>query len=110
VRIWNIVSRTGTWLAGSFIFIETATFRELGGFSEDLFAGEEVDLSRRVKKMARHKGSTVLILHRHPLMTSARKLRLYTPKDHVMLLVRFALGRGTLRDRKDCAIWYDGKR
>ena len=36
-RLWNCASRSLKLLAGSFIFVETATFREVGGFSNELF-------------------------------------------------------------------------
>ena len=47
--VWNCSSRMGRWLAGSFIFVEGAAFRKLGGFNNELFAAEELDLSKRLK-------------------------------------------------------------
>ena len=69
----------GKLLAGSFIFCEARAFRQVGGFSNELFAGEEIDLSRRLKRLARERKKRIVILHRHPLLTSARKMHLYTP-------------------------------
>jgi len=51
-----------------------------------------------------------VILHRHPLVTSARKMRLYTFKDHAGLLVRVACNRRSLMRREACTLWYDGRR
>ena len=110
VRIWNLASRVGCWLAGSFIFVETSTFRRLGGFNGELFAGEELEFSQRLKRLARQTGQRVVILHRHPLVTSARKMRLYTFKDHAGLLVRVACNRRSLMRREACTLWYDGRR
>lgn len=108
---WNCVSRGQRLLAGSFIFCEVAAFRELGGFSTELFAGEELDLSQRLKKLAKSRGREVVILHRHPLVTSARKVRLYSPREHLRLMVRAAFSRGAaLKKRDECALWYDGRR
>ena len=73
---WNFLSRSQRLLAGSFIFCETAAFRKIGGFNNELFAGEELDLSKRLRQLAREMGCEVVILHRHPLVTSARKVRL----------------------------------
>ncbi len=75
--LWNGVSRLGRWAAGSLVFCEAAAFREAGGFSEELYASEEIDLFRRLKRLARRDRRTVVILHRHPVRTSDRKLRLY---------------------------------
>ena len=78
-RLWNGISRVGRLMAGSFIFCEAKAFRDVGGFSHELFAGEEIELSRRLKQLARARKKQLVILHRHPLLTSARKMHLYTP-------------------------------
>jgi glycosyltransferase involved in cell wall biosynthesis len=110
-RVWNWISRTLKWMAGSFIFCEAAAFRELGGFSEELFVSEELEFSRRVKRLARRRGKQVVILARHPLVTSARKTHLYTPGEIRRFLWRAAITRGRARrDRSACAPWYDGRR
>ena len=108
--LWNCSSRMGRWLAGSFIFCETAAFRKIGGFSDKLFAAEELDLSKRLKRLARETGRGIVILHRHPLVTSARKMRLYTIWDHLKLLACVAFNRRALYRRESCALWYDGRR
>jgi glycosyltransferase involved in cell wall biosynthesis len=110
-RIWNFASRALCLLAGSFIFCEAKAFREIGGFSNELFAGEELDLSKRLKEVARTKKKRIVILHRYPLVTSPRKVELYTLRQHLwfMTKVLFLPGR-TMRDREACYIWYDGKR
>ena len=108
--LWNCSSRTGRWLAGSFIFVEAAAFRNIGGFSDKLFAAEELELSQRLKRLARETGREIVILHRHPMLTSARKMRLYTIWDHLKLLVRIAFNRRALHNRESCHLWYDGRR
>lgn len=108
--LWNLLSRSFRLLAGSFIFCETATFRALGGFSEELFAGEELELSQRLKNRAAEHGTRVVILHRHPLTTSARKIYLYSFREHFRLMVRAAFNRRILTSREACHLWYDGRR
>ena len=49
--------------------------RELGGFDQGLYAGEEIDFSRRLKRLGRARGKRFVILHRHPLRSSERKAR-----------------------------------
>jgi len=108
--LWNGISRLGGWLAGAFIFVEAAAFKSVGGFSHELFAAEELDLSRRLKIFAKPQGKKVVVLHRHPLKTSARKMHLYTVGDHLKLLWRVAFNRRILADRDSCTLWYDGRR
>ena len=111
VTVWNAISRSMRWMAGSFIFCETAAFRELGGFSLDLYAAEEIDLSRRLKRLARTRGRTVIILRRHPILTSGRKANLYTPREALTFMLKTILQRGrTLRTARECYQWYDGRR
>jgi glycosyltransferase involved in cell wall biosynthesis len=108
---WNFVSRTLEWAAGSFVFCETAVFREVGGFTERLYVAEEINLFRRLKRLARRRGRSIVILHRHPLLTSSRKARLYTPGEMMRFWIRTMLSGGrTFRSAKESFPWYDGKR
>jgi glycosyltransferase involved in cell wall biosynthesis len=108
---WNLLSRFMRWAAGSFIFCEAAAFRQVGGFSQELFASEEIDLSQRLKALARRTGKRVVILHRTPLVTSGRKMHLYTPWEHARFLTKTVLLCGrTLKKREQCLTWYDGRR
>ena len=110
-QFWNLISRHQKLMAGSFIFVEAQAFRKVGGFSHELFAAEELELSRRLQKLARETRRRIVILHRHPIKTSARKMQLYTPWEHVRLLamVVFSGGRA-LRNRETAHLWYDGRR
>jgi glycosyltransferase involved in cell wall biosynthesis len=109
--MWNRLSQLKKWAAGSFIFCEAARFREIGGFDNQLFASEEIDLSKRLVVLARQKGKRGVILHRHPLLTSARKMHLYTAWEHMRVLRRAIFSGGkSLRNRESCNVWYDGRR
>ena len=109
--LWNGASRTWKLLAGSFIFCDAAVFRKIGGFSNELFAAEELELSKRLKKLSRETGKRVVILHRHPLTTSARKMKLYTLREHLRYLVKIILSNGrALSNREAAHLWYDGRR
>ena len=108
---WNAISRRARWAAGSFVFCEATVFREAGGFSQELYATEEIDLFRRLKRIARRSGRTIEILYRHPLQTSARKARLYTWREALRFITRTVVRRGrTLRSAEECFSWYDGRR
>ena len=108
---WNAISVVTRWAAGAFIFVDAAAFRAVGGFSPHLYATEELNLFRKLKRQARSQRQRVVILRGHPLRTSGRKMRLYTPFELATLLVRTALTGGrTLRRAEDCFVWYDGRR
>ena len=109
--VWNIISRVKKWAPGSCIFCEADAFRELGGFNNELFASEELDLFQRLHKHARKSERQIVILDRHPLVTSARKAHLYTKTEHLKFMLKtvFSFGR-TLRSAAECHTWYDGRR
>jgi len=111
LAFWNAMSRSLRWAAGAFVYCEAAAFRSVGGFSEELYASEELDLSRRLKRLARVEGREFRILHRHPLRTSARKFHLYGWGELARVFLRFlAHPRLALRSAKECSPWYDGRR
>jgi glycosyltransferase involved in cell wall biosynthesis len=111
VGIWNGISRVCHWFAGSFIFCNAEAFRTVGGFNSELFVAEDIDLSKRFKRLARATGKKVVILHRHPMLTSARKVELYSASERLRFVARAMLRGGRIsRNREDCGIWYDGRR
>src|SRR6476659_3073239 len=91
--------------AGAFLFTTRHNFDFIGGFDEHYFAGEEVYFSLELKKLG---GFKVL---REPVVTSARKLRMYPAKDFLRkffgVIVRGPRG---VRSRAQLSLWYDGKR
>ncbi len=111
VDAWNWFSRNTGIAAGSFLFCERSAFVELGGFDQELYVSEELDLSRRLKRFGRIQGKSMAILSRHPLRTSARKLHLYTRVEYLRFLARCVCSPfGARRRREACPIWYDGRR
>ena len=108
---WNVISRVQRWAAGSFIFCEADAFRALGGVTLQRYAAEEIEFFRRLKRYARAHRRRVVILTAHPLLTSARKAALYTPREALTFIVKtIATGGRTLRNPDDCYQWYDGRR
>lgn len=109
-RLWNGISRLTHWAPGSFLFCRTEAFRQLGGFDESLFVSEELDLSRRIKRLARQRHQRMVIL-RHRLLTSGRKLHLYGRRELLGFCLRYLRRPAqTARSRDLCHIWYDGRR
>ena len=108
---WNLTSRVTRWAAGAFIFVDAAAFRAVGGFSPHLYATEEIDLFRRLKRLRPQERRRVTILSRHPLPTSGRKMHLYSPLELARAgAARRCSGGRTLRRAEDCFVWYDGRR
>ena len=91
--------------AGAFLFTTRRNFDVVGGFDEQYFAGEEVYFSLELKKLG---GFKVL---REPVVTSARKLRMYPAKDFLRKFFGVILrGPRGVRSRAGLSLWYDAKR
>lgn len=91
--------------AGAFLFTTRANFEKAGGFDEQYFVGEEIYFSFALRRLGRFK------ILREPIVTSGRKLRMYSGR-HVFLKTMSILlgGPNVARSRKKLDLWYDGKR
>lgn len=91
--------------AGAFLFTTRANFDKSGGFDEQYFIGEEIYFSFALRRLGRFK------ILREPIVTSGRKLRMYSGR-HVFLKTMSILlgGPNVARSRKKLDLWYDGKR
>ena len=98
-----------TMLAGCFIFCRSDAFREIGGFSIDLFTMEEVKFGADLKHWARARKQQVVVLQSTPITTSGRKFGLYTKREWARFLWQYAKSpRKAARERHD--LHYDGRR
>jgi len=106
LRIWNWLSRRFRWAAGSFVFCRRQAWQDVGGFSLEVYASEEVIFSRAVRKWGRKRGQVFKILDRK-VDTSMRKAEWYTESQLLGMALRFVLCPWLLRSRKHCGLWYD---
>jgi hypothetical protein len=112
VRFWSLLSLAFGWAAGSFVFCRTDAFRETGGFSEELYAAEEIDLSRKLTAWGKAHGLTFVILRDQPHISSGRKAVLYSFKELFFgVILKGALSpRKTLTSRESLFHLYDRRR
>jgi glycosyltransferase involved in cell wall biosynthesis len=93
------------WAAGGFLFVRRAAFDKAGGWDERYFAGEEIHLSRELKRIGKFR------IVRQPVITSARKFRMKPLREHVALLKRaLRTGFKGFQGREGLEMWYDGSR
>ena len=78
IRLCNYLMCTLRWAAGSFVFCRRDAFLEIGGFSTDLYAAEEIDFSRKLKGWAKQKGLGFAVLRDQAHLSSGRKFYLYS--------------------------------
>ena len=99
------------WAAGALVVCRSDAFRDVGGFNQELYAGDEISLSAQLKQWGRKRGLQFIILTKHPLETSSRKVALYSGREIASQILRVLLHpHRTLQDKKQLSIWYDGRR
>ncbi|MBE7558123.1 glycosyltransferase [bacterium] len=108
VALWNWLSTRKSLAAGGYIFCRKADFDAIGGFDDSFYAGEELDFTRRMKALGRRTGRRFVILTRHPLLTSARKLDYPLRWSDLFKGLLFALGCDRVaKNPRNCGMWYD---
>ncbi|MBB4594428.1 glycosyltransferase involved in cell wall biosynthesis [Xanthomonas arboricola] len=90
---------------GCFLFCTRAAFVMAGGFDTRYYAGEDVALSRALARCGR------FVILRQTVHTSDRKLRSFSKREHLGLLLRFLWrGRRMLQTRDALGFWYQRRR
>ena len=111
LQLWIGTSILFRWASGALIVCRSDAFRDVGGFNEELYAADEISLSEHLKQWGRQRGLRFIILKKHPLETSSRKVALYSGREIAGQILRvFLHPRRTLQDKKQLSIWYDGRR
>jgi glycosyltransferase involved in cell wall biosynthesis len=91
--------------AGAFLFSSRKNFEAAGGFDEQFFIGEEIYFSIALKRLGRFK------ILSEPVITSGRKLRMYSGRKVFLRTMSILLGGpNAARSRRKLDLWYDGKR
>jgi glycosyltransferase involved in cell wall biosynthesis len=99
--------RIGKIVGGSYLFCTREAFERVGGFDETVYGGEEMILGRSLKKL----GGFILL--KQTVLTSGRRLRIYSFWENMRVITRLAIlamSGGRIEDRNTVGIWYDGKR
>ncbi|MEP6686392.1 MAG: glycosyltransferase [Verrucomicrobiota bacterium] len=105
IRVFCAIYFAANLGAGAFLFTTRQNFLATGGFDEQFFAGEEIYFTMALKKLGRFK-----LLH-EPIVTSGRKLRLYSGRAILAQSLSIVLGGSrAARSRERLHLWYDGKR
>ena len=104
--LWNLISRNFGLFAGSFMFCRKDLFEFCGGFPEDFFAGEEIELAKKMKTKCKDLGWSYKIMTHDYVISSARKLAWYKDWDLLKMLLPLVLSTKSLQSQSRCAFWY----
>ena len=99
------VYRLARWASGCFLFCTREAFQATGGFDEDVYAAEEVRMSRALARRGR------FVILRESVTTSGRKLRTYSAWE-LARAVRLGASRRRSLDggQEGLEAWYGERR
>jgi glycosyltransferase involved in cell wall biosynthesis len=80
-----VVARLIRWVGGCFIFCNREAYHATGGFSESLYAGEDIAFVQALKKVGR------FVVLKPTVLTSGRKLDVVGPWEVLGLVATIAL-------------------
>jgi glycosyltransferase involved in cell wall biosynthesis len=103
---WNALSVSRRLAAGSYLFATREAFVAVGGFSENVYASEEIWLARALRRWGRARGLDFVILQDHPVLTSGRKADWYPGVTLLATALLVLLFPFLLRSRRFCWLWY----
>lgn len=108
LSFWNTLSVTFRWAAGSYLFCRREAFEAVGGFSERVYASEEIWLSIALGAYGRDHSMTFEIIDQAPIQTSARKLDQHSMPRLVAGSLLFTLFPWAVLSKNLCRwFWYE---
>jgi glycosyltransferase involved in cell wall biosynthesis len=103
---WNCLSVKYDLAAGCFIFCTREGFEAIGGFSERVYASEEIWLSRGLKSWGKKQNQAFRIITDPPVLTSMRKLEWYSPLQMLLLSLPVLIFPPLVFFQWFCKHWY----
>lgn len=73
-KIWNRLAVRYRLAAGCFMYCSREGFEEVGGYSEKVYASEEIGISRRLKRWGTSRGLAFEVITQPSILTSSRKM------------------------------------
>lgn len=103
---WNQLSIHLRLAAGCFVYCRHEDFKQLGGFSEAVYASEELWFSRQLHRLGKKSKQPFCIISEFSAHSSGRKAQWYSPARQLLLLVMLLLFPFLVRYRRFCGFWY----
>ena len=106
LNLWNWISLKFGFAAGCFIYCLREGFEAVGGFSEKVYATEEIWLSHQLRSWGKKRSMAFQIISAHPIVTSNRKLEWFSPLQLALSALVLTVFPFSLRFRLLCSLWY----
>lgn len=105
--LWNYFSVKFAMAAGCFIYCLKEVFDAVGGFSQNVYASEEVWFSWKLRAWGKQHNMGFEIINDPPIITSSRKLKWFSLLQIFGMVVVFGFFPFALRFRSLCRLWYE---
>lgn len=106
LRFWNWLSVRLGLAAGCFLYCRQDDFVSCGGFSEQVYASEEIWLSRCLRRAGRQAGRGFCVIRSPGVVSSGRKLLWHGRGRQLALLLVLLLFPFLVRYKRFCGFWY----
>ena len=105
-ELWNYFSVKFGMAAGCFIYCPKEAFDAVGGFSQNVYASEEIWFSWKLGAWGKQHHMDFRIINDPPLITSSRKLKWFSLLGMFGMLMVFCFFPFAVRFRPLCRLWY----
>lgn len=106
LAFWNGVSRRLRWAAGCFVYARREAFEAVGGFSEQVYASEEIWFSRALRRWGIKRQLEFCIIDEYAAISSGRKLQWFSIWQQLGLLLMCLFLPFFVHYKKLCGFWY----
>lgn len=106
LRLWTWLSIHRRLAAGCFVFATRELFDAVGGFSERVYASEEIWFSRSADRWARRHGRRFCIITEPAVISSGRKAQWFSTTQQTLLIAMMIFFPFFVRFRFLCGFWY----
>lgn len=103
---WNVISKVFSLAAGCYVYCRRDDFEECGGFSDKVYATEEIWFSMALKRVTRKHNRKFKIISKPQVITSSRKLVWFSYSYQSIFLLIIFIFPFVTRFKWACGYWY----
>jgi len=106
LALWNGISARLQLAAGCFVYCSREAYAAAGGFSEAVYASEEIWFSRQLRRWGRGQGKAFCLITAPTAHSSGRKMAWFSTWQQAGLLLLMLLFPFFVRFKRLCGFWY----
>ncbi len=106
VRLWNCLAHILGLAAGCFVYCRRDAYDDIGGFSEKVYASEEIWFSRGLRLWGKRYQKRFCLIREVEVLSSSRKLQWFNPLQQMFLVVMLTIFPFAVRFKWLCGFWY----